>query len=95
MRAPTWLRGLLSRRAAPWPDMIFSVRMGTYPTVQRTGQRIELHLRDWDSYLAIRIDFTPHEAEVMGAALAQRAAAATQEAYQEHIRSQRLSHEDY
>lgn len=95
MRAPAWLKGLLSRRAAPWPDVILTIRPGSYPTVQRNGQRIELHLRDAESGNTVRIDFAPTEAAVMGEALKQRAQAAKAEAFQQYIRSQRLSHEDY
>jgi hypothetical protein len=95
MRAPRWLTGLLSRRAAPWPDMILSVRPGSHPTVQRCDQRIELHLRDAQTGLTIRVDFAPTEAAVLGEALRLRADAAKREAIQALTRSQRLNHEEY
>lgn len=95
MRAPAWLRGLLSRRAAPEPDLILSVRVGTFPTVQHVGQRIELHWRDAETGDSIRLDLAPWHAQVIGVALERHADAARTEAYQDYIRSQRLSHEDY
>jgi hypothetical protein len=95
MRGLQWLRSTFSRRAAPQPDLILTIRPGSFPTVQREGQRVSLHLRDAESGSAVRIDFAPTEADVMGEGLRQRAAAAKHEAYQAYIRSQRMSHEDY